>query len=158
MDTDTNGDSGGRGIAFGATVHSFAEEYASGDPVTPSNADEEAVKRVIDGLDGTVTVEEDTVLPLEVAGDEITLSGVADLVHVTETEVEVIDWKTDQTRRAHEEYRKQLSVYYYVFDEVYPEREVRPIVFYTAEGASVEIEPLSLAEFKSVVEEYRAVE
>ena len=158
MDTDTTGDSGDRGIAFGATVHSFAEEYASGDPVTPSNADEEAVKRVIDELDGTVKVEEDTVLPLEVAGDEITLSGVADLVHVTETEVEVIDWKTDQTRRAHEEYQKQLSVYYHVFEEVYPDREVRPIVFYTVEGASVEIEPLSLAELKAVVEEYRAGE
>jgi hypothetical protein len=31
-------------------------------------------------------------------------------------------------------------------------------VFYTAEGASVEIEPLSLAELKAVVEKYRAGE
>jgi len=146
-----------RGMAYGSAVHGFAEKYAAGKAVTPSNPDEEAIKALLDGLSGQLIVEEETVLPMEIDGTQVTISGIADLVHVSEEAVEIVDHKTDQTRRAHEEYRKQLSVYYHVLDTVYPERTVTATVFYTADAEQVTVEPLSIGELKSIVSEMEAV-
>ena len=146
-----------RGMAYGSAVHGFAEQYAAGKAVTPSNPDEEAIKALLDGLSGQLIVEEETVLPMEIDGTQVTISGIADLVHVTEEAVEIVDYKTDQTRRAHEEYRKQLSVYYHVLDAVYPERTVTATVFYTADAEQVTVDPLSIGELKSIVSEMEAV-
>jgi hypothetical protein len=146
-----------RGMAYGSAVHEFAEQYAAGEAVTPSNPDEKAITRLVDGLSGELIVEEETVLPMTVDGAEVTISGIADLVHVTEDGVEIIDYKTDQTRRAHEEYRTQLSVYYHVLDAAYPERPVTATLFYTADAEQVPVEPLSLAALKSIVSEEAGV-
>ena len=90
-------------------------------------------------------------LPLEVDGGRVTISGIADLVHVTDDQIEIVDYKTDQTRRAHEEYRKQLSVYYHVLDAEYSDRKVIPTIYYTADAEQVTINPLSIAELQSLV-------
>jgi superfamily I DNA/RNA helicase len=140
-----------RGMAYGSAVHEFAERYAGGEAVSPSNPDEEAIKRFLDGLDGELVAEEQTVLPLEVDGQEVTISGIADCVHVTDASVAIIDYKTDQTRQAHEEYRKQLSVYYHVLDSAYPDRSVSATIFYTADEEQVAVEPLSIDELKTIV-------
>jgi ATP-dependent exoDNAse (exonuclease V) beta subunit len=91
------------------------------------------------------------VLPLEVDGGRVTISGIADLVHITDDRIEIVDYKTDQTRRAHEEYRKQLSVYYHVLEAEFPDREVVPTILYTADDEHVVIEPLSIQELQSLV-------
>jgi len=140
-----------RGTAFGSEVHDFAEDYALGEAVRPLNPDEEAIKAFLDGLDGKCYVEESAVLPLEVDGGRVTISGIADLVHVTDDYIEIVDYKTDQTRRAHEEYRKQLSVYYHVLDAEYPDRKVIPTIFYTTDAEQVTIDPLSTTELQSLV-------
>ncbi|HKJ57962.1 MAG TPA: 3'-5' exonuclease, partial [Halobacteriales archaeon] len=132
----------GEGTEFGTRVHEFAEAYAKGEDVEPSNADEEHVAALIDSLDGQLHVETEAILPLEVGGERVAISGVVDLVGVSDEHVEIYDFKTDRDRRAKEEYRKQLSVYWHVLDAAYPERDVEATVYWTAEGESVAVEPL----------------
>jgi ATP-dependent exoDNAse (exonuclease V) beta subunit len=147
---------GGRGTEFGTQVHDFAEAYALGEGVEPGNTDEEHVKEFLDGLDGDLLVEEDVYLPLSVGGDRVTISGIVDLVHVTPDRVEIVDYKTDRGRHGETEYRKQLSVYYRVACEVYPEREITASIFYTETGARQEIDPLSIDELQRLVEAVEA--
>ena len=133
----------GRGPEYGSRVHDFAERYALGEDVDPRDNDERRVKELLDSFEGKLRPEEDAYLPLVVDGEQVTVRGVVDLVHVTEDGVEIIDYKTDLGRHAENEYRTQLSVYWHVLDEAYPDREVTANLFYTAEGELVEIEPLS---------------
>ncbi|QHS15854.1 ATP-dependent helicase [haloarchaeon 3A1-DGR] len=143
-----------RGTAFGSRVHEFAEAYALGETVEgPRNGDEETVARFIDGLDGELLVEEDAHLPLTVDGERVTVSGVIDLVHVTPDRVEVVDYKTDDGRRAEPEYRKQLSVYHHVVSAAYPDREVDASILYTGVGVRRSIDPLSLDRIRGIVRE-----
>jgi len=98
-----------------------------------------------------VHVEEPVTLPIEVDGKRVTISGIIDLVHETGDRVDVVDYKTDSTRRAQSEYRKQLSVYYHVLAEWFPEGDVTTSLFYTSEGEIERIEPLSLDDLRAIV-------
>ena len=141
----------GRGMDFGSQVHDFAERYALGEAVEPSNEHEERIVELLDGLAGEILVEEDAVLPLAVDGEQVALSGIVDLVHVDGATVEIIDYKTDLTRVAESEYRKQLSVYYHVLDTVYPERTVTASILYTGTGERVDLEALPKEELAALV-------
>ncbi|RLM62651.1 exodeoxyribonuclease V subunit beta [Halorubrum sp. Atlit-26R] len=144
-----------RGMDFGSRVHDFAEAYALGDGEMPSNdhvrAHARRIVELLDGLSGEKRVEEPVTLPIDVDGRRVTVSGIADLVHVTADRVEVIDYKTDATRRAQAEYRKQLSVYYHVLDEWFADRDVETSLFYTGDGTRERIEPLSIEEIRGLV-------
>ncbi len=143
-----------RGREFGSRVHDFAEAYALGDdvrPTTDETADEQHVKTLLDTLSGDLHVEERAVLPVAVDGERVTISGIVDLVHETPTEIEIIDYKTDRTRRGQSEYRKQLSVYYHVLSEWFPDKNVSVSLFYTATGDREFIEPLQIDELRSVI-------
>ncbi|SDZ78841.1 ATP-dependent exoDNAse (exonuclease V) beta subunit (contains helicase and exonuclease domains) [Haloplanus vescus] len=142
---------GGRGTEFGTKVHDFAEAYADGEDVAPRNDDEENVVQFLDGLDGELLVEEDAYLPLTVDGERVTISGVVDLVHVTPDRVEIVDYKTDRGRHGEDEYRKQLSVYYHVVREVYPDREITASILYTAQGTRRTVELLDMSEIRALV-------
>jgi ATP-dependent exoDNAse (exonuclease V) beta subunit len=151
----------GEGTEFGTAVHEFAEKYAKGEDVEPSNADEVNVADFIDSLDGTYHVETEAYLPMEVDGETITLSGVVDLVVESATGIEIYDFKTDRGRHAEEEYRKQLSGYYHVLANQFPDRSVSTTLFYTEAGELIEVEPLSesrLANLVTVVGNGRARE
>ena len=141
-----------RGMDFGARVHGFAEAYALGEDVTPSNTHERRVAEFIDELPGRSYVEEPVTLPLEVDGHRVTISGIVDLVHETEETIEIVDYKTDSTRRAQSEYRKQVSVYYHVLSEWFEEKTVTTSLFYTSDGAQERINPLSLNELHDVIQ------
>ncbi|WP_254824327.1 UvrD-helicase domain-containing protein [Haloglomus halophilum] len=143
---------GGRGTAFGNELHDFAEAYVLGEAVEPSNEDEENVVRLIDGLEGESKAEETVLLPLD-TDPAVTLTGIIDLLHITPERVDVIDYKTDLSRVAESEYRKQLSAYYHVLTSVYPEREICPQVFYTADNKLKALEPISNRELIQAVEE-----
>jgi len=75
------------------------------------------------------------------------------LVHIRPNTVGIIDFKTDLSRHAQGEYRKQLSVYHHVLDEWFPDREVTAEIFYTAEGTRVDVEPFSRADLVEIVAE-----
>jgi len=143
----------GRGTAFGTRTHEFAERYILEEDVEPSNDDERHIKSFIDSLDGELRVEEDAYLPLTVDGEQVTISGIVDLVHIRPNTVGIIDFKTDLSRHAQGEYRKQLSVYHHVLDEWFPDREVTAEIFYTAEGTRVDVEPFSRADLVEIVAE-----
>jgi hypothetical protein len=142
----------GGGTGFGTRVHEFAEAYAVGNDVAPSNEHDERIKAFIDGLDGHRFVEQPARLPLDVGGDRLTVSGVVDLVHVTDDRVEVVDYKTDTTRRGQEEYRKQLSVYYHVLASTYPDRPVTANLFYTADDEVVTVDSMPIERLEALVE------
>jgi len=151
-DTVFEGEGGDRGTEFGTEVHDFAEAYATGDAVTPDNDHEAHVKAFIDGLDGTLRVEEHAYLPVTVDGRQVSISGIIDLIHVTDAVVEVVDFKTDSTRRGAEEYRKQLSVYYHVLAARYPDHEVRCSIYWTADDALEAVDPLSIDALAALVD------
>nr|WP_245800227.1 3'-5' exonuclease [Haladaptatus litoreus] len=146
----------GMGTAFGTEVHEFAEAYARGDAVpideNETEPDKQNVKAFLDGLSGELCVEEDAYLPLTVDGERVTIYGIIDLVHLCPGTVEIIDFKTDRSRVAESEYRKQLSVYYHVLSEWFPERDLTASIFYTAAGEQVDIDPLSKSELSRLVE------
>ena len=139
------------GVDFGSQVHDFAEAYVLGEAVSPSNPHEERIKSLLDGLDGEVYAEEDAILPLEIDGQRVSITGIVDLVHITPDRVEIIDYKTDGSRHAQDEYRKQLSVYYHVLTSEYPDREVTASLFYSQSGERVFIEPLTQAVLRELV-------
>ncbi len=141
----------GRGKEFGKEVHRFAERYTGGEDVEPENRDEENVASFLDSLDGKKVVEESCILPLEVDGRKMVLTGKIDLLHIKDEEVELVDYKTSEEGEYKEEHRKQLSAYYHVLKKVYPEREIRMYVFYTAEDDIVEITPLELGRIKKEI-------
>ena len=88
----------------------------------------------------------------------MTIGGVIDLPHVTPDGVEIIDYKTDLTTHAEDEYQKQLSIYYHVVADQYPDRSVTASIFYTEDGDRREIEPLSEADLRELVRTHGPVE
>lgn len=136
----------GKGIAFGRSVHGFAERYANDEDVEPANEDEKHVKRFIDNRDGDLVVERSGMLPLNMDGRRYVLRGTIDLLHVTDDAVEIIDFKTDRDRTNEPEYEKQLSVYWHMVAEQYPDRKVTAKIFYTEEGDVQPVDVLSTDE------------
>jgi len=143
----------GRGTEFGTRVHDFAEAYALGEAVEPEGEEPDwaNVMAFIDELDGEVLVEEEAVLPLEVDGTRVAISGVVDLVHMMPDRVDVIDFKTDRSRAAVDEYRKQVSVYWHVLDATYPDRDIEAALYYTAEDVIVSVTPLDQTDLGDLV-------
>ncbi|WP_123623314.1 exodeoxyribonuclease V subunit beta [Halorubrum sp. CSM-61] len=151
------GDTGGRGIEFGSEVHEFAERYVLGEAVdTGDNPDKENVKEFLDSLDGKRKAEIDAFLPLTVDDKEVTIGGIIDLLHITPDRVDIIDYKTDLTTHAEDEYEKQLSIYYHVVADQYPDRSVTASIFYTNDGDRRGITHLSKSELKDLVRTHRA--
>jgi ATP-dependent exoDNAse (exonuclease V) beta subunit len=145
----------GKGTAFGTAVHDFAEAYVRGEDVHPRNDDERHVQSLIDSLSGELRAEEDAYLPLDTDGGRVTLYGVIDLLHVTPEAVDIIDYKTDRGRHAEAEYRKQLSVYYHVLDELYPDRAIRLTLLYTATATEVSLDPLPKSKLIDAIDQLR---
>ena len=79
------------------------------------------------------------------------ISGIIDLLHLTTKGVDIVDYKTDRGRHAQPKYRKQLSVYYHVVRQLYPDRRINTSIFYTASGETVEIEPHTIDELVEMV-------
>ncbi|TKX81345.1 exodeoxyribonuclease V subunit beta [Halorubrum sp. SD626R] len=145
------GDTGGRGMEFGSEVHEFAERYVLDEPVEADNADKQHVETFLESLHGETRAEIDAFLPLTIDSETVSIGGIIDLLHITPETAEIIDYKTDRTTHAEAEYRKQLSVYYHVVADQYPDRTVSASIFYTADGTRSTIDPLSKAALKKLV-------
>jgi len=142
----------GRGKEFGKKVHRFAERYARGEKIKPETVDEENVKKFLDSLDGKLLVEEECNLPLIVDERKVVLSGKIDLVSEEENEVKVVDYKTEGSEETKEEYAKQVSVYYHVLDQIYPDKDVRAYIYYTEDGSLEEVDIKELKDIKKLIE------
>ena len=151
------GDTGGRGMEFGSEVHEFAERYVLGEAVdTDGNTDKENVKEFLDSLDGEKIAEIDAFLPWTVDDKEVTIGGIIDLLHITPNQIDIIDYKTDLTTHAEDEYEKQLSIYYHVVADQYPDRSVTASIFYTDDADRRRVNHLSKSELKDLVRTHRA--
>ncbi|WP_049933864.1 PD-(D/E)XK nuclease family protein [Halorubrum lacusprofundi] len=106
-------------------------------------------------MEGQTIAEEQAFLPVDVDGERVTISGIIDLLHITPDRIEIVDHKTDLDQHAESEYRKQLSVYYHIVSELYPDRTVTAEIFYTFDGKRVKIEPLDKGEIQDLVRQYR---
>lgn len=135
----------GLGTEYGSKVHEFAERYVKSNP-EPDNIDEENVKKFIDQLEGELITEEVCLLPIQTEERKIILQGYVDLVHIGEDVVEIIDYKTDRKRIAEKEYFKQLSVYYHAVKGSYPDKKVKPFLYYTKDAERVPVDILSKEE------------
>lgn len=138
----------GGGVGFGSRVHEFAEQYALDGSGEPENEHERRVRDLIDSLGGELFVEEPATLPLTIDDQRVTISGVVDFVHVTPNRVAIIDYKTDRTRRAVDEYTIQMSVYYQVLRSVYPGRSVEAGLYFTANEDRVSVDPVSISQIQ----------
>jgi len=118
-------------MEFGSQVHDFAEAYVLGEDIEPDSEDEANVKVLLDSMEGQTIAEEQAFLPVDVDGERVTISGIIDLLHITPDRIEIVDHKTDLDQHAESEYRKQLSVYYHIVSELYPDRTVTAEIFYT---------------------------
>ncbi len=144
----------GRGAEFGRKLHNFAEKYAAGNSLEPDNEDQRHVCNWLeDQLNSAEPlIEKSCLLPFTLPDLEVLLAGTIDLVLVGPEKIQVIDYKTDLDRTREPEYKKQLSVYYHVIAELYPERQVVPQIFYTTEPTpQPPFEPLTLSELKESV-------
>ncbi|MFP4001104.1 MAG: UvrD-helicase domain-containing protein [Thermoplasmata archaeon] len=133
----------GLGTEYGSKVHAFAEGYVKKD-VKPENMDEKNVKQFIDRLEGELVTEETCLLPVKTERRKIIFEGIIDLIHLYGDTVEIIDYKTDRKKTAQNEYFKQLSIYYHAVKGVYPDKEVKPYIFYTENGEKVEVDIRSI--------------
>lgn len=142
----------GRSMEFGTKVHMFAENLAKGKKVNAENEDEENVREFIESLDGELFPEQSCFLPLKTEKRKVTLSGTIDLVNKKENRVDIIDYKTDTSRKNEEEYVKQLSAYYHVLNEVFENKKVTANIFYTHNGKKIPIDPIPKKELGKTLE------
>lgn len=147
----------GRGPSFGNQVHDFAEAYADGEAVAPTNEDEQHITELLDSLDGVLHAEIEAFLPVDREDTEtdVTIVGIVDLLVVTDDMVKIIDFKTDLGRHGEPEYQKQLSVYYHVVSAAYPDRDVTTEIYYTHDGERVTIDPLPGSKIEDLVHHLR---
>ncbi len=144
----------GRGKKFGSALHEFAEKITLGEQLEAANEDQKNVKKWLEEIKDRyeLKVEESCLLPLEVNGRRILLSGKIDLLLYGENEVRIVDYKTDLERGAESEYIKQLSVYYHVLRELEAEKEVKAQLFYTQnEEPEPPIQPLTKKKIKELI-------
>ncbi len=136
---------------YGSKVHRFAEQYAKGHELEPSNKDEMNIKRLIDDLEGKKISETPCHLPME-NERKFFFEGVIDLINVNENHVKVLDYKTDREKDVLDEYRKQVSIYYQVVKDVYSKKEVTPYIYYSHFDELIEVDPLSKEQILSLID------
>jgi len=141
----------GKGPEYGREAHEFAEKYALGKDVRPANKDQENIAAWLAETEGEYIVEQDCLLPLKIDGYSFSLVGIIDLIVVGEQKARIVDYKTDRHRKNEKEYRKQLSVYYHVVQDVYPDRDVKIEIFYTGSDRLVELKPFTIEQLKQEV-------
>lgn len=123
----------GRGKDYGTKIHRFAYNYATNQEVKPQDPDQKFVKQTIDNLEGDIQAEVPIIMPIQGSDDErkTVYTGVIDLLHITQNKVEIIDWKTDQTKENHKEYTKQIETYKKGIQQIYPDKKVEAKILYT---------------------------
>ncbi|BAP62901.1 UvrD-helicase domain-containing protein [Methanococcus maripaludis] len=133
---------GGRGVEFGNYIHHIAEQYVLKKEVFDESKEVLEVKNFIDSLNALELIPE-IECSLPVNGNLI--RGIIDLIAIYNDRVEIIDYKTDVSKINHEEYRKQLSIYYYVVKEYFKKNTVCKI-YYVSLGEVVEVDPIGYEE------------
>lgn len=142
----------GRGMKFGNDIHNLAFRYIKGLEINNiySNlkSDFNNIKSYVDSLrDCEKFVEKDCILKLS---NDISVRGIIDAVFVYSDKVVCIDWKSDLDKLNINEYRKQLSIYYYILSEHF-NLPVECSIFWTSSGEISKVDILSKEELLKLV-------
>jgi ATP-dependent helicase/nuclease subunit A len=141
-------DEHGKGKEFGSLVHDIAERLALGEEVAEELKEKQHIKTFLTELNAKeLKPEIECALPVGKA----LVRGIIDLLALFDDHVEIIDYKTDVSRKNHEEYIKQLSVYYYAVEDFYG-LPVKCKIYYVSQNEVVEIQPISKEELLKITE------
>lgn len=140
-------DEHGKGKEYGEKIHFIAERLAIGKDVEES-PEREQIKEFLEQLNAKeLKPEVECALPI----NNNLVRGKIDLVAIFEDRVEIIDYKTDVSKLNHEEYKKQLSVYYYAVSDFY-NLPVKCKIFYVSQKEVSDIDPIPREELNKLVE------
>ena len=140
-------DEHGKGKEFGEKIHFIAERLALGEDVDETIAEKKLIKEFIGNLKAKELKPE---MECALLINDALVRGIIDLVAVFDDRIEIIDYKTDASRLNHEEYIKQISVYYHAVSEFY-KLPVKCKIYYTSQNEVVEINPKSKDELNTLV-------
>jgi ATP-dependent exoDNAse (exonuclease V) beta subunit len=138
----------GKGKAFGNELHDFAHKAALGIDAEWNEPEAEKVRNFIASLNAKeLKPEIECSLPI---GNNL-VRGKIDLVAFYDDEIKIVDYKSDLTDVNEKEYQKQLSVYYHVLNEIYPEKRVSCVLYYVCIDKTKTIEPLPREEIERLL-------
>ncbi|MFA5453605.1 MAG: PD-(D/E)XK nuclease family protein, partial [Candidatus Methanomethylophilaceae archaeon] len=78
--------------------------------------------------------------------------GIIDLIAEFDDHVEIHDYKTDETDRNLPLYKLQLSIYAHSASNL--RKKVKCFIDYVSQGKTIEFDPISLEDIKSMVLDY----
>jgi len=133
----------GRGIQFGNELHGFAQKVALGIDANWDQPEADKIRSFIKSLNADeLKTEIECSLPVE----KNLIRGEIDLLAIYGDRIEIIDYKSDLDSLNEDEYRKQLSIYYHVLSQVYPQKNIVCKLYYVCLGNIKDIKPLSMEE------------
>jgi ATP-dependent helicase/nuclease subunit A len=131
-------DKNGKGLDFGNKIHYMAQKIANGFNVK-SNLKE--IKTIKDFLKNTNPQKIKTEIECSVPINNTIFRGYIDLLLIYSDRIEIIDYKTDQSTLNHDNYIKQMSIYYYAVSQYYNKKTICKI-FYVSLNKIIEIIPI----------------
>jgi ATP-dependent exoDNAse (exonuclease V) beta subunit len=129
-----------QGPERGKRLHIIAERIAKNKQVKDSE-NTRKLKDFIDSFKGILKPELKFYLPF----NNYLIRGQIDLVVFEQNKIIIVDYKTDKNNINQKEYQKQLSFYYAALKKIYPEKDIKCILFYIPQNKQVEIEPIELS-------------
>jgi ATP-dependent helicase/nuclease subunit A len=137
-----------KGRQFGIELHSFAQKVALGVNANWDQPEADRVRVFIASLNAKeLKPEIECSLPI---GDNL-IRGEIDLLALYDDRAEIIDYKSDLNYINVKEYQKQLSVYYHVVRQIYPNKPVICKIYYVCLDEIKEIEPLSFGDIEALM-------
>ncbi|OUJ18429.1 ATP-dependent exoDNAse beta subunit RecB [Methanonatronarchaeum thermophilum] len=141
----------GQGTKHGIELHKYAEKYIKNIKVKPKNQDQKNVKKYIDQLTGTKIPEQKCTHPINIKNQKIILKGKIDLIHKTNNKIEIIDYKTEKSKKTKKPYQTQLSLYYHTLKQIYPNKKITPKIYYTQTNQEHKIKPQTKTTLKNKI-------
>ncbi len=140
-------DEHGKGKEFGTMVHNLAERLALGETIKEDIVEIKLIKKFLIELNAKeLKPEIECALPVGKA----LVRGIIDLIALFDDHIEIIDYKTDASRINHEEYIKQISVYYHAVADFYG-LPVKCKIYYVSQNKVIEIDPISKVKLIEII-------
>lgn len=138
----------GRGKEFGDKIHRLAFRYSQGLPISSIKEEfKQDFQNITSYIDNNLkNAKLQGEIDCSLLLGKTMIRGIIDLVAEFQDRVEILDWKSDLVKDNLDEYTKQLSIYYHVLKEEYPNKTIHAKLFWTHSGEVEEIEPLKKEE------------
>jgi len=139
----------GKGIKFGNYIHECAQKIALGIEVDDYKTPEvNNLRKFITNLNANFLTEVDCTIPI----NDNLIRGNIDLICDFGSNIyQIVDYKTDTSKINHNEYIKQLSVYYHCLKGNYPKANIMCKIYYITQNKIDIIKPLSINKIKELI-------